>query len=189
MVCDCSFNVEEDISWKSHLTHRWSPTLRAGDLGVKSHMDIVLSIIGALWGWRLLACFSAAVAIAIPVGHVLGPIAGFSLVLFGVGFGCIWQGRWLTGIPLWASVSSPPISKPTTLLGLTFIGALWGGVAAEVLGSGIEGASVLIVAVALGGAWRTVILKRHTSLRDIAFFAASLLYGLGAVYALGMLHA
>lgn len=90
-------------------------------------MDIVLSIIGALCGWRFLACLGAAVANAIPVGRVLGPIAGFSFVLFGVGFGCVWQGRWLSGIPLWASVSSPSISKPATFLGLSFIGALWGG--------------------------------------------------------------
>ncbi|WP_460838471.1 hypothetical protein [Noviherbaspirillum agri] len=152
-------------------------------------MDILLSIIGALWGWRFLASLSAAVAIAIPVGHVLGPVAGFSLALFGVGFGCIWQGRWLSGIPLLASVPSPPISKPVTFLGLSFIGALWGGFSSEVLGSGIEGAFVLVAAVALGTAWRTVVLKQHTALGGIVFFAASLLFGLGAVYALGMLRA
>jgi hypothetical protein len=152
-------------------------------------MDIALSIIGVLLGWRFLACVGLAVVVVIPLGHLLGPVAGFSLVLFGVGFGCIWQGRWLTGIPLFSSVPSPPISKPVAFLGLTFIGALWGGFAAEVLGSIVSGALALIAAVALGGAWSTVVNKRHASVGKLAFFASSLLFGLGAIYVLGMFRA
>lgn len=152
-------------------------------------MDIVLSTIGVLLGWRFLACLGLAVAAGIPVGHLLGPVAGFSLVLFGVGFGCIWQGRWLTGIPLFASVPSPAISRPVAFLGLSFIGALWGGFATEVLGSVINGALTLIAAVALVGGWYVVVLKRHVSLGSLVFFAVSLLFGLGAVYALSLLRA
>lgn len=156
---------------------------------VKRRMDISPLIIGVLLGWRFLACLALAVAVAIPLGHLQGPVAGFSLVLFGVGFGCIWQGRWLTGIPLFASVPSPPISKPIAFLGLALIGALWGGFAAEVLGSIVSGVLALIAVVALGGAWSTVVLKRHASLGNLVFFVFSLLFGLGAVYVLSMFRA
>lgn len=151
-------------------------------------MNIALSIIAILVGWRFLVCLAVAIALAFPLGHLLGPIVGFSIALFGIGFGCIWQGRWLTGIPLFASVPSPPISKSVAFLGLAFIGAIVGGFASEVFGSPINGTFALIAAVALVGTWRRLVLKRHIALNSLVLSCISLLSGLGILYALTLLR-
>ena len=109
-------------------------------------------------------------------------------MLGGIGFGLIWQGRWLSGIPLFASVPSPPISRPVAFLGLAFIGALWGGFAAEALGSMLAGGAVLVAGVALVAGYVSLVLKSHGQLNNLIFAAFSLLCGLGALYAISALH-
>jgi len=152
-------------------------------------MEIVLSIAGALIAWRFLLPFAVAIAVGFPLGHLFGPVLGFSVVLGGIGFGLIWQGRWLSGIPLFASVPSPPISRPVAFLGLAFIGALWGGFAAVTLGSVLAGGVVLVAGVALVGGWFSLVLKRHGQLNNLVFATFSLLCGLGGLYALSVYHA
>jgi len=152
-------------------------------------MEIVLSIAAALIAWRFLLPLAAAIVIGFSLGHSFGPVVGFSVVLGGIGFGLIWQGRWLSGIPLFAAVPSPPISRPVAFLGLAFIGALWGGFAAEALGSVLAGGAVLVAGVALVGGWLTFVLKRHGQLNNLVFATFSLLCGLGGLYALSVHHA
>jgi hypothetical protein len=152
-------------------------------------MDVVLSIVAIFLAWRFLLCLTAATALGLFLGYLLGPVVGFSLVLFGVGFGLIWQGRWLSGIPLFAAVPSTPISTPVAFLGLAFIGAIWGGFASEALGSVLGGALALVAAVALVGAWCTIVLKQHGQLKHLLFSGFSLLAGLGGLYALVALRA
>ena len=106
-------------------------------------VDITLSIVSVLIAWRFLLCLAIATAVGFLVGNLLGPFVGFSIVFCGLGFGLIWQGRWFDGIPLFASVPSPPISKPVAFLGFAFIGAIWGGFSSELLGSMIGGAFAL----------------------------------------------
>ena len=152
-------------------------------------MFITYSAITVLRAWRFLCCLAMGVTLGFPLGHLLGPIAGFALVFFTVGFGIIWQGRHIAGIPLFASVPSPPISKPVAFLGFSFIGAIWGGFASEVLGSPLGGAFALTAAVALVGAWYTVVLNRHGQLNHLLFALFSLLSGLGGLYAFSTLSA
>lgn len=144
-------------------------------------MDIAISITAVLIAWRFLASLATAGALAVPIWQLFGPVGGLSVALVGVGFGCIWQGRWLSGIPLFASVPAPPISKPVAFLGLAFIGAIWGGFTSEALGSVISGAFTLIASVAIVGAWQTLILKRHELLGNLIFSTVSLLFGLGVL--------
>lgn len=152
-------------------------------------MEIVLSFAGALIAWRFLLPLAVAIAIGFPLGHLFGPVVGFSVVLCGVGFGLIWQGRWLSGIPLFASVPSPPISRSVAFLGFAFIGALWGGFAAEIYGAVLAGGAALVAGVALTGGWLTLVLKRHGQLNSLVFVAFSLLSGLGGLYAISLLYA
>lgn len=112
-----------------------------------------------------------------------------AVLLVGVGFGCIWLGRWLSGIPLFASVTGPEISKPVAFLGFAFIGAIWGGFASEVLGSVLAGAFALIASVAVVGAWQTLFLKRHELLGNILFSSVALLFGLGTLFVLSSFRA
>lgn len=149
---------------------------------------IALSIVGILLAWRFLLCLAVATAVGFLVGNLLGPVVGFSIVFFGLGFGLIWQGRWFDGIPLFASVPSPPISKPVAFLGFAFIGAIWGGFASELLGSMIGGAFALVATVTLVGAWLTLVRKRHGLLGNLIFTTFSLLSGLGSIYALSVLR-
>src|SRR5688572_4949248 len=93
----------------------------------------------------------------------------------------------LEGIPLFALVPSPPISKPVAFLGFAHIGAIWGGFAGELLGSMAAGAFVLVAAVTLVGAWLTLVRKRHGLLGNLLFSGLSLLSGLGSLYALSVL--
>lgn len=151
-------------------------------------MEIVLSIAAALIVWRFLLPLAAAIVIGFPLGYFFGPVVGFSVVLGGIGFGLIWQGRWLSGIPLFASAPSPPISKPVAFLGLAFIGALWGGFAAEALGSTLAGGAVLVAGAALVAGYASLVLKSHGQLNNLIFAAFSLLCGLGALYAISALH-
>ena len=151
-------------------------------------MEVVLSIAAVLVAWRFLLPLATAIGIGFLLGHLFGPVVGFSVVLGGIGFGLIWQGRWLSGIPLFASVPSPPISRPVAFLGFAVIGAIWGGFAAEALGSVLAGGAALVAGVALVGGWFSLVLKRHGQLNNLVFAAFSLLCGLGALYAVSMLH-
>jgi hypothetical protein len=135
-----------------------------------SFMDTAISIIAGV--------------LVVPIWQFIGPIGGLSVVLVGIGFGCIWQGRWQSGIPLFASVQGPKVSKPVAFLGFAFIGAIWGGFASEVLDSVLAGAFAIVAAVAVVGAWQTLILKRHELLGKLLFSSASLLFGLGALFAI-----
>ena len=155
----------------------------------RSYMDLVISITVVLFAWRFLLSLASAVAFALPIGLLFGAVGGFSVVLVGIGFGCIWQGRWLSGIPLFASVPAPAISKPVAFLGFAFIGAIWGGFASELLGSVLAGAFALIACVAAVGAWQTLYLKRHELLGNLVFSSLSLLFGLGSLSALNSLRA
>lgn len=151
-------------------------------------MDTVLSVLVALVAWRFLLSLAVAAAVGLVLGHLFGQVVGFAVLLSGVGFGLIWQGRWISGIPLFALIPSTPISRPIAFLGFAFIGALWGGLAAQVLGSPLSGAATLVAVVALVGAWQTVVLKRHGQLNNLVFSAASLLCGFGGIYAITALH-
>lgn len=151
-------------------------------------MEIVISIAAVLIAWRFLLPLAAAVGIGFLLGHFFEAVVGFSVVLGGIGFGLVWQGRWLSGIPLFASVSSPSISRPVVFLGLVFVGALWGGVAAEALGSVLAGGAVLLAGIALVAGWCSLVLKRHGQLSNFVFAAFSLLCGLGALYVISALH-
>lgn len=152
-------------------------------------MEIILSIFGALIAWRFLLALVIAIIIGFPLGHLFGSAIGFFIVLTGIGFGFIWQGRWLSGIPFFASTPSPSISKPVAFLGLSFIGALWGGFTSDIFDSALAGGAALIASVALIGGWLTLVLKRHVQLNNLAFAAFSLLCGLGGLYAVSVLHA
>ncbi|MDR2838653.1 MAG: hypothetical protein LBV49_08865 [Azonexus sp.] len=149
--------------------------------------DIAPSIMAVLFAWRFLLCLALASIFGFLVGNLLGPVVGFSILFFGVGFGLIWQGRTMTGIPLFASVPSPPLSKPVAFLGLALIGAVWGGFAGELLGSALAGAAILAAATCLLGAWLTVISKQHGLIGHLVFAGFSLLSGLGGIYALSLL--
>lgn len=151
-------------------------------------VDIALSMFSVLLAWRFLLCLAVATAVGFLVGNLLGPVVGFSIFFFGLGFGLIWQGRWFDGIPLFASVPSPPISKPVAFLGFAFMGAIWGGFSSELLGSFVGGAFALVAAVTLVGAWLTLVHKRHGLLGNLIFSAFSLLSGLGGLYALSVLR-
>jgi hypothetical protein len=70
-------------------------------------------------------------------------------------------------------VASPPISRAVAFLGFAFIEAIWGGFAAEYLGSWLGGAVALVAAVALVGAWFAVVLNRHEQLNNLVFSAFS----------------
>ena len=152
-------------------------------------MEIFLSIAAVFVAWRFLLPLATAIGIGFFLGQPFGPVVGLSVVLGGMGFGLIWQGRWLSGISLFASVPSPPISRPVTFLGLAFIGALWGGFAAEALGSVLAGGAVLVAGVIFVGGWFSLILKRHGQLNNLVFAAFSLLCGLGGLYAVSVVHA
>lgn len=151
-------------------------------------MEFLLSIAAAFIAWRFLLPLAAAMGIGLLLGHLFGPVVGFSVVLGGIGFGLIWQGRWLSGIPLFLSVPSPPISKPVAFIGFAFVGAIWGGLAAEALGSVLAGGAILFAGVALVGGWCSLVLKRHGQLNNLVFAAFSLLCGLATLYAVGMFH-
>jgi hypothetical protein len=152
-------------------------------------LEIALSVVAVLFAWRFLLSLAASIAIAYPLGHFFGPVAGFAVAVSGICFGGLWQGRWLSGLPLFASVPSPPISRPVVFLGLAFIGALWGGFSVEILGSALAGGAILVSGVALVGAWRTLVLKRRERFDNLAFSAFSLLCGLGGLYAISSFHA
>jgi hypothetical protein len=145
-------------------------------------MDIVISLMGALLAWRFLLCFGVAAVIGFFVGHVLGHVMGGSIVLCGVGFGLMWQARWQSGTALFASIPSPPLSKPVVFMGLAFIGALLGGFTAELLGSFVGGAVVLLASLALVGSWRALVFQTHWQVKQFAFFAFSLQCGLASLY-------
>jgi hypothetical protein len=105
----------------------------------------------------------------------------------------VWEGVKLftqpTLSPIVASLPYPPISKPVTFLGLAFIGAIWGGIASEMLGSIIGGVLALFASVALVGAWYAVILNRMKQLSSLLFVLFSLLSGFGCIYALSLFRA
>lgn len=145
-------------------------------------IEVAISLSAILLSWRFLASLAIAGALAVPVWQLVGPVGGLAVVLAGVGFGCMWQGRWLSGIPVLAPTPAPSISKPVAFLGLAFIGAIWGGFASEVLGSVAAGACALIAAVAAVGAWQTVILKRNMPFGKFMFSAMALLFGLVIVF-------
>jgi hypothetical protein len=154
-------------------------------------MELVLTILYALVTWRFIVSIGIATVFAMALNHVFvefGGMSALALILVGVGFGLIWQGRWLSGIPVFASVPSPSISKPVAFLGFAFIGSIWGGIAAELFRSAFGGALTLVAAVVLVGAWYSVGLKRHVPLDYLAFVTFSLLIGLGGIYALSLLR-
>jgi hypothetical protein len=151
-------------------------------------MDIAASFIAILFTWRFLLSLAISIAFAVLLAQLLGPVASFFAVCIGVGFGGIWQGRWLSGMRLLESAQSQPVSKPITFLGFAFIGAIWGGLAGELFGSTLIGALVLLATAALAGAWLTLILKRHTDLLKLTFVAISLIAGVCCVYLYGLYH-
>lgn len=151
-------------------------------------MNDALTFFVALLAWRFIVCLAVAIAVGLPIGGQFGPVAGFAVVLIGLGFGLILQGRWLSGISLFAVVPSPPISKPVAFIGFAFIGAIWGGFASELTGSLFGGSLALVAAVTLVGAWLTCALKRHGQLGHLIFAAASSLVGLACIYAVTLLR-
>jgi hypothetical protein len=151
-------------------------------------VDIAASIIAIVFTWRFLLSLAISIAFAFLLAQFSGPVASFSAVCIGVGFGGIWQGRWLSGMGLLDSAQSQPVSKPITFLGFAFIGAIWGGLAGDLCGSTLIGVLVLVATVALAGAWLTLVLKRNTDLLKLAFAALSLIAGVCGVYLYGLNH-
>ncbi|MBA4260341.1 MAG: hypothetical protein C0446_14355 [Chitinophaga sp.] len=81
--------------------------------------------------WRLLLCISGAITISVFLARYiswLGLGFGLCFTLLALGFGIIWQSRAEAGIPLFAKIENPKISKPVAALGLLFIAAIWFGV-------------------------------------------------------------
>jgi hypothetical protein len=149
-------------------------------------MDIAAAIIAIIFTWRFLLSLAISVALAVLLAQFLGPVASFSAVCIGVGFGGIWQGRWLSGIALFDPIQSQSVSKPIAFIGLAFIGAIWGGLAGELFGSTFIGALVLLAGVAVTGGWFTLVLKRHRQLSKLVFSAISLLVGVFGIYVYGL---
>jgi hypothetical protein len=94
-------------------------------------MEAILEILIMLIHWRLLVCISGAITISVFLARYIPWIVlgfGLCLTLVALGFGIIWQARAEAGIPLFAKIENPKISKPIAVLGLLFVAAIWFGV-------------------------------------------------------------
>ncbi|MGY8821805.1 MAG: hypothetical protein ACKVLM_20665 [Pseudomonadales bacterium] len=149
-------------------------------------MDIVAPIIAILFTWRFLLSLAISVVLAFLLAQHFGLVASFFTICIGVGFGAIWQGRWLSGLALFEPAQAQLVSKPIAFIGFAFIGVIWGGLAGQLFGSTLIGALVLLAGVTLTGAWFTLVLKLHAQLFKLVLAAISLVIGFFGIYVYGL---
>jgi hypothetical protein len=154
-------------------------------------MDVFLSLIVLILASRFILSVGLAILVSLLLSHLwpgLTPAIPLTIVAIGTGFGLIWQGRKLSGVPLFAAVATPDIGKPVAFLGLAFLGLIVGAFCGKVLGSLVTGGLCLVALVVLVAGWYAIVLKRHVPLAYLAFVCISLLSGLGALQVLILLR-
>ena len=150
-------------------------------------MDVFLALIVMILASRFILSVGLAILVSLLLIHLLPGLTTaipLTIVAIGTGLGLIWQGRKLSGVPLFAAVATPDISKPVAFLGLAFLGLIVGGFSGDMLGSLAAGGLCLVALVVLVAGWYAVVLKRHVPLAYLAFVCISLLSGLGALQVL-----
>jgi len=143
--------------------------------------ELLLSLAWRLWVPILLGGVSALIA-----GQAIGGVAAFALFVIGLGWGLLWQGRWMTRSLNLGEPPAQPIARPIAFLGYALVGGLWGGFAAEYSGSVAAGALGLVAAVLLVGGWNLAVRKRAVQPAYLLFAALALLSGLGALWLIGL---
>jgi len=143
-------------------------------------MDQILSLLTVLLNWRLALTMLVSIILAFILSAVFPSFtAGYCLALaiFGFAFGIYWQGRAEAGVALTQEAPEEGISWPVTVLGLAFVGFFCGGVIAEISGSRLFGATILLLGVAVVALWYRFLKQKPFQPRSLAFAIASLMAG------------
>lgn len=143
-------------------------------------MDEILAALVALMHWRLVLSAIGSIAMAIVLSNVFPSFTAaycITLVIFGVTFGMVWQGRADSGLRLTEKTADPHISRPIAFIGLTFIGLIAGGFFAELFGSRLGGTIALSLSAGVVTLWFRFIQNRIISLRSFLFSLLALLTG------------
>ena len=142
-------------------------------------MDNVPALIGLLLYWRMLLAIALALAIGTVVAPALpsvGPPVILGTCILGIAFGVGWQARAEDTVPATA-VREAAVSKPVALLGMAFLGALWGALTITAIGSVLFSFIAIAIAPFLVGPLIGAILKRRFTANQLLFAACGLALG------------
>jgi len=149
-------------------------------------VDDFLAGLLLLFSWRFWVPALMGSVAALFAGQAIGGLAAFALFVIGLGWGLLWQGRWMTRSLNLGEPPAQPIARPIAFLGYALVGGLWGGFAAEYSGSVVAAAMGLVAAVLLVGGWNLAVRKRAVQPAYLLFAALALLSGLGALWLIGL---
>lgn len=140
----------------------------------------ILTALAALIHWRLVLPTLGSIALAVVLSSIIASFTApycITLVIFGVTFGIVWQGRADSGLRLTEKTEAPEISKPVAFIGLAFIGLVAGGFLGELFGSRFAGSIALLLCAGVVTLWFRLVQQRLILLRSFVFSLVALLTG------------
>ncbi|MDR0565138.1 MAG: hypothetical protein LBG78_09440 [Azoarcus sp.] len=143
-------------------------------------MDELLSIIVALFHWRLLLCLIGSIALAGTLSRFIPALTSeycILLVIFGTAFGIYWQARAEAGLGITQKVEEPKKSRLGSFVVLALMGVVCGWFLAELFSSKLAGAFALVLSAAVVALFLRCVPKWLITLRSFAFAIAALLSG------------
>jgi hypothetical protein len=141
-------------------------------------MEDALAVIAALVLWRLVTSIALATLVAVSIAIVqpsTSPALVTGIVIVGLAVGIVWQSK-AESPPVAAQVTLP-VSRPVALLGLAFLGLVWGGLVEFATNSAFVALVILLATPFLFSPAVVAVTKRALSGRQLAFGSFAIVSG------------
>lgn len=146
-------------------------------------MEDALAAIAALVLWRLVVAVGAATILAVFIASVSpapSPTLVVGIVIAGVAAGIVWQTK--AEPPSTSLQGEPSISWPVALLGLSFVGLVWGGLLESGTKSRFIAFALLVATPFLFSPAVIAVTRRALAARQLVFGSLALSSGYAALY-------